>query len=586
MAGERKGEAFEALTYLALTELGYELDKSLFWGKKPPGFSIDPDFVLGSLTEPTHWIMATSTGSAKEYIRKIWRNAGELFEVKRNFYPSPKVLDLVLEVNQSDGHIALMSVITDADIRLEHTSYGAPLLSLIDDLIDELPQNRDAKVIKLEQALNAQPLAHKAFSEYVQALKKALEQHKPQLNGLWNLLRQERKPKTQIARTTYIRRGIAKLMVFTPDVRNQIYESVDANSRIRKLPEYAFTLGFATKTVAGATISDGEIRSAVETLGKDVLEFVIAKSPQAEMQRWIEPLRSLEDTEIFLEYVRKHYKELTTPEGMLQHLQAQHKNPYYLLDRTSITGEILTVWLFYFVFNLAKASLGKGQGFGLAELGKRAQKYLNKATKFTADHTIWRLEIPHFINRTDGRNSPKEVLVACASVLAEAMRQIDLEHAAKNIRNATVKANLEDKLIPYRMFEPLPLLLEAALLRAKIRFTRVKAHPSFMGEYLDQPNKVATTPVYKVGSTLIHWKSAHGSHCNDKTKELAGRAQALRFQYKDKKFSKRVGVEKLILIVDGDFKEKHFASLLEAGWDEIYYPDELDKLAESLKGSL
>ena len=85
MAGEKKGEAFEALTYLALVGLGYVLEVNLFWGKRPVGFSFDPDFVLGSLERPTHWLMLTSTLSSKNTPEKFWRNLAELFEVKRRF---------------------------------------------------------------------------------------------------------------------------------------------------------------------------------------------------------------------------------------------------------------------------------------------------------------------------------------------------------------------------------------------------------------------------------------------------------------------------------------------------------------------
>ena len=69
-----------------------------------------------------------------------------------------------------------------------------------------------------------------------------------------------------------------------------------------------------------------------------------------------------------------------------------------------------------------------------------------------------------------------------------------------------------------------------------------------------------------------------------KKKELCGRAVGLRYSWdaKTKTFIKRPGVDKLFLVVDGTWRQSDLDALIRAGWDEIFYPDEMDKLAAAI----
>jgi len=75
----------------------------LHWGIKPKGFDIDPDFIVGEIDSPLSWIMVTSTGSAKEFDKKFWRNVAEIFAVKRAFSSPPIVINLVFKESQKLG---------------------------------------------------------------------------------------------------------------------------------------------------------------------------------------------------------------------------------------------------------------------------------------------------------------------------------------------------------------------------------------------------------------------------------------------------------------------------------------------------
>ena len=65
---------------------------------------------------------------------------------------------------------------------------------------------------------------------------------------------------------------------------------------------------------------------------------------------------------------------------------------------------------------------------------------------------------------------------------------------------------------------------------------------------------------------------------------LCGKAVGLRYSWDNKKqsFVKRQGIEKMILVLDGTWSQKDIDALTYAGWDGIFYPDEIEKLKDAI----
>jgi hypothetical protein len=97
-------------------------------------------------------------------------------------------------------------------------------------------------------------------------------------------------------------------------------------------------------------------------------------------------------------------------------------------------------------------------------------------------------------------------------------------------------------------------------------------------------DKVGRMQVGCSQSTVINWQSATDDGKDHKVKELCGRAAALRYTWdaKAKTFVPRKGVKKLYLVIDGTWTQEDLDILARAGWDEIFYPDEMDKLAKAI----
>ena len=220
MAGEKVGEAFEILILLALMELGYTKDKDLFWGKKPKGLTIDPDFVLGSLEKPTHWLLVTSSGSAKNSLEKFWRNLGELFDVKRTYSKPPKVVNLVLESNLRRALQRAMTAVADSEIVFGEEEFGETLLKFINRISKRLTKDKEKNIKLVAVSLRRSSSSSKSFQALIKKLRTVLKRSKTEFRHLWKILSSEKRLRDDFsARQTYVRRGMAKLMTLSSEER-------------------------------------------------------------------------------------------------------------------------------------------------------------------------------------------------------------------------------------------------------------------------------------------------------------------------------------------------------------------------------
>jgi hypothetical protein len=567
MAGEQRGELFECLIFIALVDIGYSPSNNLFWGIKPSGFSIDPDFVLGSLETPTHWMLATSSGSAKNSLEKFWRNVGELFEVKRSFANPPKVVNLVLQSNLRDALQLAMSSIVDSEIIVDRKEYGMALQSLLDRTPSRL-SSREEKLEFLRTSFKTDDKARRAFIAFKNDLKSTLAKRNPNLNSLWTSLRSEkRKPRYREARSTFVRRGIAKLMILPKDRQQAIYEHIRTGKKIKHLPEYYLKLGYASRTIAGAVVIDPDIRWVVGNLPPEEIDLVLSESLQARSANWGNWIGILRDTRISdqQDYVEKHYSELSRSEGMLKHLVKHSPSGYK--------------WLFAYLMEVFKTVSGKRQGYGYS--------VLSRDVGYSKGISQGYLELSDWVNGFLDAPRDKDLIPDVAKALSLRLKQVspkELKKMGAEIEVSFYRNLMETKVISYWLFEPLPILIRNALSRANVTVNYVKKHPTFIGEYLAKPTSIASPQVFRANGHLIVWRSAYDLGRHHKVKELCGRCQALRFSFISQgKFVKRTDVKKVVLVVDGTFTTEQLRSLSDSGWDDIFYPDEMNRLVSEVR---
>jgi len=79
------------------------------------------------------------------------------------------------------------------------------------------------------------------------------------------------------------------------------------------------------------------------------------------------------------------------------------------------------------------------------------------------------------------------------------------------------------------------------------------------------------------GRVWIKCQSAYAGKI-DKRKELCGRIGAMKLCYSPME----LGQKKFFLVIDGFFDDQDLALLDQAGWDGIFYPDEMDELIRAI----
>jgi hypothetical protein len=229
--------------------------------------------------------------------------------------------------------------------------------------------------------------------------------------------------------------------------------------------------------------------------------------------------------------------------------------------------------------DLIKADTGKLQGFGYAQLASEIWDSTDVSSGY--------ITIADWANCLPNVDLPDSVIKNVSEVIAKRIQAITkprLMILGSKLIEVTQKSILEDRLIPYRNFEPLLWLLETELDKQNKPYAKKIPYEGWVNEYANVGKKSATTPFVKVGTTLIHWKTATDAGKVHKKKELSARARSIKYQYHPtaQTFSRRQGVDRLALIVDGTFNDSDLQTLASSGWDIIVYPDEIASLVSRL----
>lgn len=303
------------------------------------------------------------------------------------------------------------------------------------------------------------------------------------------------------------------------------------------------------------------------------------------IQNYVKQLRNSTNIAVAAQYLRDEYDSLCDAQVLYERLIQLHDDPKALIASKTFSSNCPPsfVWLFTIIFEVIRASTGRANGYGYAQLandviesGYGTVSDLSSATQFGGGFGLssWlSRKVSSFKTRlVDG-------IAHVLSTKIKLMGKDTVLKCAQDILNAYIHNLIEAKLCTYKDFEPLFVLLKKHI--PQIAYTHYR---TCFAEKAGLNGCSGVTTVALIKRTIINWQSSYEGHPADKTKELLGRAVGLRYTWdaKTKQFKKRPGVEKLILLLDGTWKQKHLHALIQAGWDEIFYPDEIDKLKSAI----
>lgn len=636
MAGETRGELAEAIAKVALDMAGklLRVPDQIFWHESPDGAVIAPDLTIGiDLKAPKVVVLVNTSDSPRNSDIKYWRNLAEIFDSKSRLTNRPSVLNLVFRSEIKPELIRLTAAVCDASCLVDRDPrFGAAIMAWLDANHAKAPKARDGKVELVRAAITKGDVAFeasfsKALGELAKHLSGLLFQQKSTLDPLWKLCQADfssRKGRSvRAAKVTLLRRGLARWLVFDQSVREAVFSQhiKDGKVKIKTPIAYAEPLGMLKRRIGFQLIPAEQTTEAdmISTTARDLLSAsdFFKKAAQgnadvatrglidalqnvpAEMERAAGQLRQLpERYQGWQDYVVANWAALTTPMGCFNFLMECRQDPTF--GQKILADEEGRVWLWDHLIALVRAKHNRDNDFGYSAMvaifkRDKSDKALQALFKTVMGTLSGRAltSAQRWVNETlpksaePGRRGFQDwlagskdvspvVIAAFAYALAETLKSVKSPASldSKKIL-ASHSYNLWNKLLTHQDFEPLPNLVRAA---AGTHVER-SAASSLMGEVDgDTVQDAGVMDVFSYRDGLIYWQSAHGSHVNDKRKELSGRARALRFSRVNEKFCARSSVKKLVLVLDGDWRDEDLRVLSESGWDEIFYPDEMSDL--------
>jgi hypothetical protein len=612
MAGEKFGLTYEAMLAFSfeLAGTGSHNIKHVNWGVTPTGMTIDTDFTIGpNPDDPELIVLVAHSGSEKESNRKFWRNVGELVEAKTLLPRAPKVVSVVFDDTLKPGIRCLGEATFDGQLVVPEKDYGPALIQWVREFSNKLPREKMAKLAQLRTWVDSRekiisPIL-KALTCLAKDLKVICRRSASHTDSIWAMVR-ARRFRTRLAKETSFRRGMGKLSLL-PSIFH-----VESFKKAKLSPddsELALALGFASRSLRGSKICDPDIQWVFDNIALAEAKKVMALQPLERMQVWSEPLRALSQITEQCDWVSTHWLDLTKTPTLLAWLEGCHNAPASL--GIDVPAASKRVWLFHLLLDVLKSLNRKQQAFGLSVLMRDLRELRNDkehenvvislARARNVNNPVWRddrgisLGLGDWANGPSGQNFPlyPEDLIRVTDAISRRLREFtvaDFQRAVAGMREVIISTNLESRLLTYRLFDPLKCLITEGLTVAGIPHTDGAYSLACFSEYARDVLKAKLDPrsggttVIHAAESIINWQSCTDSGRDHKKKELCGRAVALRFSWDNKRlrFTPRPGVKKLLLLVDGTWRQSDMDSLVRSGWDEIFYPDEIEKLTAAI----
>ena len=608
MPGERIGRFYEFLAVVAVKRamLDAGLSSEVLWNPPKGDLMVKPDVSVSVEGTTKCIILVTRSGARRNWHQKFWRNVGEAVDL-RGRLPECSVVSVSLGTELKEELVAAFGSLADASF-FPNRATRRNLEEWAIPLVDALPNDDSVD----EAWVRAQVLAAPGgISNVLQQLGRTVVESVGEPSETWAPLVTWLAGRSSLSTTAQeewtqpgrYRRGLAKLLAVGRPVEVMAAIRETGTEGLFEIDmAYAAALranGWgAEETITGCYIGDPDIKTVLSGWGTETTCQVLdaATSPEiAKIRADIESQALLDST---YEFVRDHVQDLRSADWVESQLVLSRTDPSMNGAIRSVPAGLSGVWMFRVLMSLCKFASGRKQGFGY-------EQFIAKVRDFRADASVparlvsmgateaqvfkagttdsYRRKLVDWVSGLrPAKLAAWQVRLAAEvfTVVLADYNEAQLRRAAGSLPDFIRRLTYEDRLAPYRYFEPLKERVEQVLESAGIDFDFVPRHDSLISDLAAGSRKAGTTPVIRVGRTLIHWKSAHDSHPPDKTKELCGRAFSLKHRLRGDHLVAVPEVERLVLCLDGDFKAEHVRHLARAGWDIVTSPGNLKCLPQ------
>jgi hypothetical protein len=604
MADEILGNCYELITEIAIRDYSSVLKKgeSVFTQETPVGIGIIPDVVIGkTVHKPRILLQVHHTRAESASQKKFWRNIGEYVDARNNLGPSVRIVTITFDSGQKRKLTLAATQLMDGFLEVDRQHYGSELLRFATKLEKEI----QSKGIKEEERLNfAQKklASDKLATRAVKALAKnlnalLLNSSKPGANWSATYAAIQKMRKSQripVRKLTTLRRALGRLLPIDDEgLLRTLLKSVRSGARAH-WPQFLFDIGVASKAIGGGVFRNPHVGTGVvprNIEGNPAYEVyrmtelftdddIVAlwkslRSCTASLKQACAAIREADEFSLYHKFVVDNFDCLSTQVGMEQALQDCFKDPDTVLGKSIGLRDPAGkgVWLFDYVMTAIKARTGKQQGYGYTQLGADA------GFRFEVAATGG-VVISPFIQRKKSLRA--DILKGVSHALSQKLANLTKRWFNLNkdeIGRFYLKGLFEDKIYKTADFDPAFTLLQKELCGHV--FEHETRQATFLTGFTSKG--AATCDVIKYRRSIIMSQSASAQGDDHKTKELCGRIGMLRVSNGKKGKVVPASFKKALLVIDGTWKDDQLQQLAKAGFDGIFYVDEVPALVASLR---
>ena len=594
MADELKGKIYEVLSIIAIKKYTNIINKgeTLFWNKQPKEINVEPDITIGVNSDyPRLLMLVTHTSAERASDKKFWRNMGEFVDARVAFGNKIRIVSVNFDSVQKRRLATVSDLMFDGMIEVDRTTYGTKLIAFANQLVVEyenlkVPVNEKLAMIEEQIVSGREEQLVKLLAKDLQRISLMESSNSKSWYSAFSSMQGNRAFSFVSERKcTYIRRGLGRLLPITDigTVKSILY-SIRHNTPIRIVPDFFIKLNLAHKTVGGYKISQ-DIINEKKKIVNELYYLGNILSDDDILKIWNQSRSSTTPlnqvcleivTGLYSQYhnfIIEKFESLIRPNLMAKALEECFFSPDSILNY-SIIGltDDWRAWLFDYIMTIIKAKTGKQQGYGYSRLVVDSGLY--KPGK----RSILDFVLPEYNSRS--KMLDRNILEAVARVLSSKLEEIGLEWIKDNealVHAFYLRILFEDKIYKAANYDPIQIMITDRIHNLQL----IPRYPTLLTEFLNAQN--STCFVLKSGSTIIMWQSAYGANCGHKFNELVGRIGMLRTKFNSNgNISVRKEVRRALLVIDGTWSEKHIQCLHRAGFDGIYYPDEIDKLKAAI----
>lgn len=614
MASERIGKVYEAVVKRCLSTLILQrrLTGTVKWNEIIAGHSVEPDLWLaGPAGNPTVVLLVTHSGASSASEKKFWRDIGEIAEFKIA-RPDPPIVGGILFENSIKHTLSLLER-EILDFFSEVPTIDVHRSTIITTAVRQIAATKK-KTKEFPIVLETLILDNPELQEAVDWLSDVLLETicSAEENQFWTVAKgRVDKRKDVVLRTaneTAVRRGIAKLLI--PPDPTVLVAGVRKHQEV-PLPDYLWGYGIVTEQTAGWRTSDPDVVGVVKLLGEErVFQLVERYSSDARIRAVVKPLREA-GTAMNTRYrfIDMNWAELCETSGLFHRLLETHadieQKVFALATINARPG-----WLFLSLLSIVKAAGKTRQSFGYAGIVRAIgdlseENKLQIAAQAVADHVGGDLSLraPRTVeyglrdwfygsSRTNFSLRPFELYV-CSLVMASRLSMLEQSKLVETFERAKQYESrdlVENVLVPFNTFQPLKTLLEHELTRRGVKYCRHQYYSSALREAVQTKTgtqiniRSGATEVVIAGKTLIRWISATNKGRDHKRKEFAGKGATLPIVWSAPRlrYVANDNIERLLLLVDGTFRDSDLELLIRLGWDRVFYPDEIELLISAI----